>query len=446
MAAPYCGVNLQRRLNSSTMADSVFEYLKVCHVNCQSLLAHFDEFCLFFSASNYHVICLSETWLKPMVPDHMVELHGYRLFRCDRTGKSGGGVAFYLSNALNARILCQSEGEYCGKPEYLIAEICFDSNSKLVLAVVYRPPHCGYLEGFFNVFLDVSSIYKHSIIFGDFNADLKTVSYDSTQILSFVESSSLFLVPYGPTHHLQNSSTVLDLCIIDDEDKLISFDQHDACFLSSHDLISITYKINLVRHPSRTIRVRDFRFFDVDGFRDELSQCDWNSLFGAITVNDKVDILNCFLLDCFDRHAPFRDIRPKHFPAPWLTDDIRTMMRDRDRARRRWMRWRNAENHAAFKLLRNRAQEAVRAAKRNFYYKAFNNSSDPNAIWKKLRNLGLIKSSTTNQRLIFTTEDLNDFFLNSLGDEDLSILNSIYLGDVEYDDAKFYWKNIGDNN
>ena len=79
------------------MVNSEFDNLKVCHVNCQSLFAHIDEFRSHFMSSRYHIICLSETWLKPLMSDQMVDFHGYQLFRRDRIGRNGGGVAFYLS-------------------------------------------------------------------------------------------------------------------------------------------------------------------------------------------------------------------------------------------------------------------------------------------------------------------------------------------------------------
>jgi len=121
------------------------------------------------------------------------------------------------------------------KPEYLIAEISANLHSKILLAVVYRPPHCDFLTEFFNCFSDLSTLYKHTLTLGDFNANLCSNSFDAKQITSFVDSMNLFLVPYDPTHHTRTSSTWLDLCIMDDRDKLVDFKQHDVCFLSAHD-------------------------------------------------------------------------------------------------------------------------------------------------------------------------------------------------------------------
>jgi len=36
----------------------------------------------------------------------------------------------------------------------------------------------------------------------------------------------------------------------------------------------------------------------------------------------------------FDKHAPTRSISPKHLPSPWLMEDIKARMAERDRAER----------------------------------------------------------------------------------------------------------------
>ena len=105
------------------MVNNSIDYLRVCHVNCQSLLAHIDEFRSFFEGSGYHIICLSETWLRSSIPDSMVLLRGYHIVRQDRAGKTGGGVAVYLSDQLSSRVIHHSDDEYCRKPEYLMTEI-----------------------------------------------------------------------------------------------------------------------------------------------------------------------------------------------------------------------------------------------------------------------------------------------------------------------------------
>lgn len=93
----------------------LFENLKIYHVNCQSLFAYLEEFRSYFTNSNYHIICMSETWLRPEIGDDLVSLPGYVLFRRDRIGRIGGSVAFFLSTSLHARVLM----------EFLVVDLSF---------------------------------------------------------------------------------------------------------------------------------------------------------------------------------------------------------------------------------------------------------------------------------------------------------------------------------
>lgn len=136
-----CSRRLGIEQHSSTMNDAEFEYIRMCHMNCQSLHVHLDEFRHFFNNSGFHLICMSETWLRPEIVDNLVSLPGYKLYRCDREGRQGGSVAFYLAKLeLHASVLCSSAVSLAGRPEFLIAEISVQGSSKLLMAVVYRPP------------------------------------------------------------------------------------------------------------------------------------------------------------------------------------------------------------------------------------------------------------------------------------------------------------------
>src|SRR5436190_17707581 len=100
-----------------------FENFLVCHVNCQSLVPHLDEFKFFFGQQHFHAICMSETWLHPGISDDFVALPGYQLVRRDRLGKAGGGVGIFVTNSLKVKMIASSEGQYCNQPEFLVVEI-----------------------------------------------------------------------------------------------------------------------------------------------------------------------------------------------------------------------------------------------------------------------------------------------------------------------------------
>ncbi|XP_011686376.1 PREDICTED: uncharacterized protein LOC105449078 [Wasmannia auropunctata] len=315
---------------------------------------------------------------------------GYQLLRGDRVGKGGGGVAVFVANNLHCRIVRRSEGTFCGKPEYLLVEISPRAGCRLLLAVVYRPPHCGYLSDFFDVFSDLSASYKHAVILGDFNAFLAN-SYDAEQIRSFVASSSLYLIQ---------------------------------------------------RHIARTIKVRDFKDFNVDSFINELNACNWSEVYQTNDIDGKMELFNNFLMHCYDRHAPLKTIQHKHLPGPWLTTDIKAIMRERDLARRRWRRHKTDINYELYKTLRNRARMLVRAAKSAYYNKILDDTRESRALWKRLRHLGLIKQRSVEVRLLFPVEELNNYFSGAPNSQQVESVNKIYLGEEIYGDTKFYWSDI----
>ncbi|XP_020297712.1 uncharacterized protein LOC109862164, partial [Pseudomyrmex gracilis] len=285
--------------------------------------------------------------------------------------------------------------------------------------------------------------YKHCLILGDFNADMCSNTFDSEQIRSYLSAYNLYLVPYNPTHHTRTSTTFLDLCLIDDVDKLVSFSQNDVCFFSLHELIDLEYNIVVERIPKRTITIRDMSSFDIDKFLRDLMNCDWNLLLNDNDIDIKVDLLNKYILTSFDKNAPLETIRPKRMPAPWLTTNIKAQMIERNKARRRWKRHKSEENYAVYKLLRNQVQITVRQAKEKYYLSTFSKLRTPNSIWKELRKLSLVKAKSYERILPCTVNELNRFFsARESTFPDVDVAGPVYLGKPVFDDNKLYWSNV----
>jgi len=151
--------------------------------------------------------------------------------RCDRTGGKRGGVALYVSSTLKIKVLATSEGVYCGKPEFIIAEIIAELD-KLLLAIVYRPQRPAYSRSLRIPCLISSPATRISL---SLVTSMLTCARRLTtgrhlrvrHLREFLDTSNL-LVPYNPTYHLENSSTWLDICAVDDVDKFICSGQRDS--------------------------------------------------------------------------------------------------------------------------------------------------------------------------------------------------------------------------
>ncbi|XP_020296234.1 uncharacterized protein LOC109861131 [Pseudomyrmex gracilis] len=298
----------------------------------------------------------------------MVALPGYTLHRCDRTGRQGGGVGLYLRDSIICSIIEQSTTENnLRKPEFIVVGFC------------------------------------HSVILGDFNADMAVNTYDSVQLSTFITSSSMYLVPFETTHHLKNSSTFIDLCIVDDALKL----KHFAFIL-------------------------------------EISGHNWTDLLTSTNIEEKVDILNHTLIRYLDKHAPLQRIKFKNLPAPWLTDEIKRAMQQRDKLKRAWRRNRNCASYENFRVMRNHVQNIVRTAKKEYYLSVFNQRDNPNLIWSRLRHLGLIKAKST-KPLVCNVDEINLFFAGTTDSQNVDSLettNANCSSKDDFNENKLFFKYV----
>ena len=48
---------------------------------------------------------LTETWLKPIILDYMINIPNFNLIRSDHIGTRSGGVALYFHSSINVSIL-----------------------------------------------------------------------------------------------------------------------------------------------------------------------------------------------------------------------------------------------------------------------------------------------------------------------------------------------------
>ena len=77
------------------------KHLRLCHLNCQSLLSTFDEFVHLISKNKLDILTLSETWLRNNVHQIAhIQIPRYSFAFKNRGEKRGGGVAVYLRQEL----------------------------------------------------------------------------------------------------------------------------------------------------------------------------------------------------------------------------------------------------------------------------------------------------------------------------------------------------------
>lgn len=112
------------------------------------------------------------------------------IFRNNRTGKCGSGVAIYLRNDILFKMLSSSPSLYSSSLEHLLIEIKVDG-IKVALGVVYCPPSIYYFSSFGSLLSFISAEYTHQIITCDFNTDLLKYSSKIRPLKALIESVAL---------------------------------------------------------------------------------------------------------------------------------------------------------------------------------------------------------------------------------------------------------------
>lgn len=73
------------------------------HLNVRSLVPKMDMIKIWANTTKTDIIIVSETWLKKSVPDKLILIEGYKVYRSDRIGK-GGGVAIYIKSKFTSSV------------------------------------------------------------------------------------------------------------------------------------------------------------------------------------------------------------------------------------------------------------------------------------------------------------------------------------------------------
>ena len=75
--------------------------------NIRSLAKNFDNFNVFLKTLRNEpaVLCLTETWLSEKYPNNIFKIDGYQTLVSVNRKRRGGGVAIYVKDTLNYKII-----------------------------------------------------------------------------------------------------------------------------------------------------------------------------------------------------------------------------------------------------------------------------------------------------------------------------------------------------
>ena len=281
----------------------------ILSTNIRSLPKKIDELQQIAELNSASVICITESWLSPDIPDHCVSIPGFNLFRRDRIGSSGGGVCVYLDQKIPCNRLdsCdQSDVESIWislRPHKLPRDI-----TSIILGVIYHSTSNKEPE---NVVLrDHVQNNLDSLLFKEPNA-LVLLTGD------FNPTSTGFKMKYvTQMNHLKQlisfktrDSAILDW-LLTNRPKL--FEVSRLPKIGSSDHYTILAKPNIAISSKQTItkiKIRDMRNSAWCAFGRWITKQNWSSVLSASTSKDKFDLFMSELDQAVNTFLPQKMIK-----------------------------------------------------------------------------------------------------------------------------------------
>lgn len=369
-----------RRLNH----PKSYDIPTILSSNVRSLAKKVDEIQQIAEFNSAGIICITESWLSPEIPDASVSIPGYNLFRNDRTGTSGGGVCVYLDHKVPCKLL-----KSCDQVEVESIWISMRPHSlprgitSIVLGVIYhstsnKEPENIILREHIHKNLDTLLSNQPNalvIVTGDFNPSSTGLKVkDITQVNHLKQ-----LV----TFKTRDSGT-LDW-FLTNRPKIFTVSQLPKIGSSDHYAILAKPIIERVtKSVNNKIKIRDMRDSAWRALGRWITQNDWTSILSAITCEDKFTLFMADVNQAIDTFLPQRVVKKHTTDRPWITSKVKLWIRKRQIAFTQ-----QGKHSITYRLWRNKVQCGIREAKYNYYQNKVVEveKTNPAKWWREIKKL-----------------------------------------------------------
>lgn len=369
------------------------------------------------AVNSYHIIYISETWLKPTITDELVKLENYYLIRNDRRLAKGGGVACYIHTSLKTTILQLSPNTTFNEPEYIIFALNDGSHDGILFTSIYRRPKGLLLNAFINCFSNYYPHFKNVLIAGDINCNHLNECFEAQYLRNFAKAHSLHLLGRLPTHHTATSESLLDVFIVDDITKVTLFEKTTCPFIAGHDLLHLHYSYHQTPTTVRLIRRRNFKQLD-ELQLGNMVHSKINTLLDKSSPNHQltcdidlaVQTIQNTIVETLDQLAPTITFFSKKQQPQWMTTEIKNLIITRNRLYKHAKRSRSLLDFQIYRDFRGQLHHKIRQTKHEYFYNKLCTTTDQSTMWRKLVSLGLVKSSKPSPLHFFTCQQLQHYY------------------------------------
>ena len=358
-------------------------------------------------------ICLlSETKLNDSFPTAQFQIKGYKIFRKDRN-KYGGGIMFYINENIPSRKL---DFEFQDNLEILFIEFSL-RNRKWLCIGLYKPPSLNevfFLDSLNKVITSLLNCYENILLIGDFN-----ITINNKNLNTFMNVFDLESLITSPTCFQSINPTCIDLILTNKKNLFMKSQTLEVGISDHHKLVLTILKSQFVKGNPKTNVYRNYKDFNTDSFKIELSK-----KLSSVKMGNYSNFLECFT-KLLDKHAPLKKKVLRYNNNPFMTKTLRKAIMIRSRLKNLFRKNKTIENWEKYKKQRNYCVNLLRKTKKSYLSKLnVKDISDNKRFWKTIKPFFNDKGLNTNKILLKENDDLisdessvanifNDFFTNT---------------------------------
>ncbi|KAK4826282.1 hypothetical protein QYF61_007129 [Mycteria americana] len=352
---------LKARKGCSSMKEArTTAQLKCLYTNARSMGNKQEELEAIVHQENYDMVAITETWWGDS-HNWSAVMDGYKLFRRDRRGRRGGGVALYVRESLDSLELDDGDD----RVECLWVRIRGKANkADIVVGVCYRPPNQDEeTDELFYKQLGEASRSLALVLVGDFNLPDVCWKYNtaerkqSRRFLERVAENFLTQLVSEPTRE----GAPLDL-LFTNRDGLVSDVMVGGCLgQSDHEMIEFLIRGEAARGVGKPATL-DFRRADFGLFRRLVERVPWEAALMGKGVQEGWTFFKEEVLKAQERAVPRcrKTSRRGRRPA-WLTRELWLELRRKRRVYDLWKKGRATQED--YKGVARLCREKTRRAK-----------------------------------------------------------------------------------
>jgi len=400
-------MNEQQALPSCIQSTN--KNLSICHVNIQSLgtgeqgptspaNVKLDQVRTILQIKEqFDFICLSETWLTEHIPDENIELEHYSTYRRDR-GERGGGVLIYANTTFPCKRRSDLERD---ELELIWLEVCMKPKP-IMIGVCYRPPGMNRAEA--THFIDVLQesiratleINQDGVfLLGDFND--RCIDWTARHPNSELKEDLLDMsLAYGleqminePTYVTDTSANILDLIFTNTPGTTLAAGTLPPIGTSKHAVVYCKMTKKHVRQKPYHMNVWKYEEADTEGLNVAISDMPFDDIleFEEIqNMDHTADVWTHLILETAKEYIPNHDIKINPRDKPWITKDVKHILKTRDRLYKRYQRTKEDRHYRTYCEVKYEANRKIQQAKMsykdNLIRRLEEHRNTPQRFWK----------------------------------------------------------------